>query len=256
MRVKVENQEKKSFEEGIFHFQEYLMHFLSKIDSNEMKNGILRDETDIFDEKAKNEFSRENYSPPMKQKIETINSNILRKGNLTNDYPNQRMDLSREIRSRYFPSTNLLEDSFSNPFQKNQICIELCNIQRCNSLSLKEKMKKCSQRKNFCQKMLQNENFIALMENIMKQKHEVERIHLISELRNHLSNQQLFCLFAHLSYIKQLDFSDLEIINLIQALFKLNLDTQLDNNMDQSSVFPPISRNKNNEHFSSSVTSN
>ncbi|MHA2431004.1 MAG: hypothetical protein ACXACC_08225, partial [Promethearchaeota archaeon] len=59
----------------------------------------------------------------------------------------------------------------------NQICFEFCNIPKDPTLSSEEKSKRCYRRANFCCKLLANENFSSLLENVLIQEQEVDKIH-------------------------------------------------------------------------------
>jgi len=104
----------------------------------------------------------------------------------------------------------------------NQICYELCNIPKDTKSLSKEKEKKCLKRVNFCQKLLTNDKLSSIFEIILNQRSEKDKIHLFTELKNHLSYQQLICVLTQLSQSNHLEIPYHEIVNLIYILLRLN----------------------------------
>ncbi|MFW9906481.1 MAG: hypothetical protein ACFFFH_19365 [Candidatus Thorarchaeota archaeon] len=101
----------------------------------------------------------------------------------------------------------------------NQICYELCQFPN-QDLSVEEKAKRCKKRADFCLNLLKNENFRLILENFIKQGNETDQIHLISELRQHLTYQQLICCFSHLSQQEDPEISYQTLLSLIHGLFR------------------------------------
>jgi hypothetical protein len=138
----------------------------------------------------------------------------------------------------------------------NQICSELCNIHRDDKLLQEEKEKKCLRRAGFCQKLLINDNFSSILENILKQRYETDRIHLITELKSHLSYQQLFCVLAHLTQSSQPEIPYRKIINMICILLCLNYKIQKTPCVDTKTVSSMLSDDEAIKQISPYLTPN
>ena len=111
----------------------------------------------------------------------------------------------------------------------NQICSELCNIPKEHTLSQKEKVKKCRRIADFCTKLLAKENFSSILENILDQQYQIEKIHLITELRQHLSFHHLICICAQLSHSNQPNLSYKKVVEMINILLKLDQENPSEN---------------------------
>jgi hypothetical protein len=112
-------------------------------------------------------------------------------------------------------------DAEETPISKmNQICYELCQFSSENNLSTEEKVKRCQKRAKFCLNLLENENFRSILESLIKQENVNDQIHLISELRQHLTYHQLICCFSHLSQQKAPEIPYQKLISLIHSLFR------------------------------------
>lgn len=144
----------------------------------------------------------------------------------------------------------------TNSFSMNQICSELCNIPNDNKLNQDERTKKCHRRAGFCKRLLFNDNFSSILDNIRNQKYETDRVHLINELKRNISYQQLICVFVQLSQSNQNENSNHEIINIIKKLFQLKYEAHgppITGKQLNSSMF---SENKSTEQISSSSAQN
>ncbi len=239
IRFKIEDREDLIFEHGISNFDKHLSAFLSKNISKVKLN----------DKKMKLETLTKNDSP--NDKIIDFSESSSVKKTIIKDLkvPIENTKIIKK------PIKNKLHQLTADLKNKNQICLELCNIQKNSDLSIADKVKKCTRRAKFCEKMLKNDNLIALLKNIMNQAHEEERIHLTTELRRHLSNQQIICIFVHLCQYDSKDIPIQNIVDLIHLLFKLNLETQ-DNLDKEDSNFSIVTRNKNYDRSSLSLLSN
>jgi len=186
-------------------------------------------------------------------------SNVLLKTNISEILPRKRIkDVNPFAISAKYNFENIassFEESAIDSIKTNQICFELCNILKNPDFSCKEKTKKCSRRAGFCKKLLKNENFFSIIENILKQNHDEERVHLTTELRRHLSYQQLICILSHLTQLEQLGTFNQQIIDMIYILFKHNLETQENSNTKFNSILPTIIKEKNRRKISPSLTS-
>jgi hypothetical protein len=233
IRYQIEEQEKHSFQEGIVQFEKELSILLSQI----------KPESNLKEEGKQNSMENDNLIGVL-GKNNPVNEKIL---NITP---------SSVTKYNYEDINHLNEEIPFEPIKMNQICYELCNIQENRAFSKGEKANKCARRANFCQKLLKNENFLSIIENILKQNHEEEVIHLTTELRHHLSYQQLICIFAHLTQTEQFETVSQEIIGLIHVLFKLNFETQENSIHNNDSFFSLVSKEKNGEKIFLSLTSN
>ncbi|MHA2248528.1 MAG: hypothetical protein ACXADY_26515 [Candidatus Hodarchaeales archaeon] len=142
----------------------------------------------------------------------------------------------------------------SSTFEMNQICSELCNFPKENKLLHDEKEKRCRKRAVFCQKLLVNANFSSILENLLNQKDKTNQIHLIAELRQHLSYQQLICCLSHLSkqYHPQITYR--KLVNLIHVLFWSNFKGNED--PEKKLVSLMFSHDRNIEHITPSLAQN
>lgn len=134
----------------------------------------------------------------------------------------------------------------------NQICFELCNIQKDLDLPLEEKVKKCNRRAKFSGKLLKSDNFTSLIENILNQEYKEEKLFLLSELNHHLSFQQLLCLLAHMILQMEENRPLQKIVSLLHILLELNYINCKEHKISEKS---PTSLNVNGNsvyHLSSS----
>lgn len=138
----------------------------------------------------------------------------------------------------------------------NQICSELCNITRNSNLIQEEKEERCSRRTDFCQKLLINDNFLSILDNMLNQKYETEIVPFISELRRHLSYQQLICVIAHLTQLKQYEISCQRIIKILLILFQLHYKVQESLNFCNRPISKTINSNTTVKKISLSSTPN
>ncbi|MHA1330693.1 MAG: hypothetical protein ACTSR2_06420 [Candidatus Hodarchaeales archaeon] len=102
----------------------------------------------------------------------------------------------------------------------NQICFEFCNIFNHAGIDKSIKEKKCLTRSNFSKKLLRNENFQSLIENVLKQKDKIEMEHLIKELIQRISLQQLICILSHVLYFREKEIPTDGIENTIHILIE------------------------------------
>ncbi|UCG00572.1 MAG: hypothetical protein JSW11_13195 [Candidatus Heimdallarchaeota archaeon] len=120
-------------------------------------------------------------------------------------------------------SLNLLDtEKITSHLEMNQICAELCNYPNENELSYKEKETRCKKRAVFCQNLLENANFFSILESLINQKYITDKIHLLTELRRHLTYQQLICCISHLCHLNYPEIPYQKIVNLIHILYSLN----------------------------------
>lgn len=154
------------------------------------------------------------------------------------------------------PSPLLSTEKASSFFRMNQICSELCNIPEDDKLLQEEKEKKCHRRAGFCQKLLINDNFSSILENILSQRYETDRIHLITELKSHLSYQQLFCVLAHLTQSSQPEIPNHKIINMICILLCLKYKIQENPCVDTKTVSSIFSDDEAIKQISPSLAPN
>ncbi len=150
----------------------------------------------------------------------------------------------------------LSTEKVSNFFGMNQICSELCNIPKDDKLLQEEKEKKCHRRAGFCQKLLINDNFSSILENILNQRYETDRIHLITELKSHLSYQQLFCVLAQLTKSSQLEIPYDKIVNMICILLCLKYKIQETPCVDTKNVSSMFSDDEAIKQISPSLAPN
>ncbi|MFX0205895.1 MAG: hypothetical protein ACFFDT_07890 [Candidatus Hodarchaeota archaeon] len=140
--------------------------------------------------------------------------------------------------------------------EMNQICYELCQFFNENKLSVEEKVKRCKKRAKFCLNLLENENFYLILESLIKQENVIDQIHLISELRRHLTYQQLICCFSHLSQQNYPKIPYQKLVSLIHSLFrtvdKINEVPQINKKLT-TSIF---SNDGNPNQISPSLTQN
>ena len=149
----------------------------------------------------------------------------------------------------------LLDTEKTSFLEMNQICYELCNLPKENKYSNKEKVKRCKKRANFCLNLLESENFSLILESLIKQENIIDQIHLMSELRRHLTYHQILCCFSHLSQLNYPKISYLELINLIHILFRSIDEAKVPNiNKKPSSLIFTIEGE--NDQISSSLTPN
>ncbi len=132
----------------------------------------------------------------------------------------------------------------------NQICSELCKIPNEHKLTQKEKVKKCRRIANFCKKLLANENFSSILDNILNQQYQIEKIHLISELKQHLSYHHLICICAQLSHSNQPNLSHEETVEMINIILKL---VQNNTSGDKKAIISRLANDKTIEKLSSSL---
>ncbi len=132
----------------------------------------------------------------------------------------------------------------------NQICCELCKIPSEHKLTQKEKVKKCRRIANFCKKLLTNENFSSILDNILNQQYQIEKIHLISELKQHLSYHHLICICAQLSHSNQPNLSYEEVVEMINIILKL---VQKNTSGDKKAIISRLANDKTIEKLSSSL---
>ncbi|MHA2306558.1 MAG: hypothetical protein ACXACU_14325, partial [Candidatus Hodarchaeales archaeon] len=238
IRFKIEDREDKPFVHGISNFEKHLSSLLSKtrqiVKINDMET---KKETHRKSESSFN-FVRDSTEPSSLKEINITDINVP----------------SKTTKMINTPFKHALHKLTADLVNKNQICIELCKIQKNSDLPMDDKVEKCIRRATFCQKMLKNNNFLALLENIMNQAHEEEKIHSIAELQRHLSNQQIICIFTHLCQIESVDIPIQNIVDLIHLLFKLNLETH-DNNKE-GDYLSIVTKNDNDGRFSPSLMSN
>ncbi len=142
----------------------------------------------------------------------------------------------------------------SSIFEMNQICSELCNFPKENKLLHDEKEKRCRKRAAFCQKLLVNANFSSILENLLNQKDKANQIHLITELRQHLSYQQLICCLSHLSQQNHPQITYRKLVNLIHVLFWSNYKCNED--PEKKPVSSMFFHDRNIEHISPSLAPN
>ncbi|MFX0013631.1 MAG: hypothetical protein ACFFB2_10820 [Promethearchaeota archaeon] len=138
----------------------------------------------------------------------------------------------------------------------NQICSEMCNILKENKLSNTEKEKKCVKRGALSKKLLINDDFYLIIENILKQKKETDQFHLISELYKQISHKQFFCVLAHLSQIRKPEISHQKIIKIIIILLRLIYQVQVTPSSDKRSPSVVLADNEVIEKISPSLTPN
>ncbi|MHA2073088.1 MAG: hypothetical protein ACW97X_00535 [Candidatus Hodarchaeales archaeon] len=238
IRFRIEDREDKPFVHGISNFEKHLSSLLSKtrqivkINDMETKKETHRNSESSFN------FVRDSTEPSSLKEINITNINVP----------------SKTTKMINTPIKHALHNFTADLVNKNQICIELCNIQKNSDLLRDKKVEKCIRRATFCQKMLKNNNFLALLENIMNQAHEEEKIHLTAELQRHLSNQQIICIFTHLCQFESIDIPIQNIVDLIHLLFKLKLETH-DNNKEGDNL-SIVTKNNNEGRFSPSLMSN
>ncbi|MFX0122325.1 MAG: hypothetical protein ACFFAE_01720 [Candidatus Hodarchaeota archaeon] len=147
-------------------------------------------------------------------------------------------------------------EKVSSSFEMNQVCSELCNIPKEKNLSHKEKEKRCIKRSIFCQKLLVNDNFSSILENLINQPNKTDQNLLITELRRHLTNKQLICCFSHLSQLNHPRIPYRKLVNLIHALLWSNYKGYKDSNNDKKSVSSMLPVDRNSEQFSPSLSPN
>ncbi len=224
IRYHLVEQEKLSFQEGVAQFEKGLSILLSQTEPEL-----------ILEKERQSSMENENIL------------NVLKKNNSVNKKSHCIIPTSI---SKYADINVLYEEFPFEPIKMNQICFELCNIQTSRGFTSREKSIKCARRANFCQKLLKNENFFSIIENILKQKHEEERIHLTTELRRHLSYQQLYCILAHLTQSEELATVNQELIGIIHVLFKLKYESQEDSNIIFNTISSSVTKEKNRDNLS------
>jgi len=149
----------------------------------------------------------------------------------------------------------LLDTEETSPIEMNQICFELCDLLKENKHSNKEKVKRCKRRADFCLNLLKNENFSSILESLIRLENVIDQIHLISELRRHLTYHQIICCFSQLSQQNYSKISYLKLVNLIHVLFR-SIDKAEVPNINKkpaSLIFVPDGKN---DQISSSLTPN
>lgn len=240
VRFHIEEHERHSFKGGISQFERSLVYLISQRKSDPSLTTKTITEKNTMDNDP--------------------TSNVLRKTSIFEILPGKRTkDVNPSVTSAKYNFENIsssFEESAIDSIKMNQICFELCNILRNPDFSCEEKTKKCSRRAGFCKKLLKNENFFSIIENILKQNHDEERVHLTTELRRHLSYQQLICILSHLTQLEPLGTFNQKIIEMIYILFKHNLETQENSNTKLNSILPTIIKEKNRRKISPSLTSN
>ncbi|MFX0087403.1 MAG: hypothetical protein ACFFAU_17265 [Candidatus Hodarchaeota archaeon] len=230
IRYQLGEQEKLSFQEGIAQFEKGLSILLSQT------------EPDIILEKE------------LKRSMENDNmENVLRKKNSVNK---KIQNIIQTSITNYEDINGLHKEFPFETIKTNQICFELCNIAANRDFTNREKLVKCTRRADFCQRLLKNENFLSIIENILKQNHEGERIHLTTELRRHLSYQQLICILANLTQSEQFSTVNQELIGMIHVLFKLKYEALEDSNVEINSIFSSVTKEKNREKVFPSLAFN
>ncbi len=125
-------------------------------------------------------------------------------------------------------------DSISSLNGINQICYELCSITRNSEINDEEKIKQCRIRSSFCQKLLNNENFMTLMKKILNQKSREDKDYFVKELMKHFSFQQLICIIAHYTQINSQEISIKQILSLIHILLESNIKEYQDSELDKN----------------------
>lgn len=152
---------------------------------------------------------------------------------------------------------NLLDtEKTSSSFELNQICSELCNFPKESKISPKEKEKRCKKRAGFCQKLLVNDNFSSILENLINQKNKPDQIHLITELRQHLSYQQLICCFSNLNQLRNPQIPYRKLMNLIHILFWSHYKVHEIPSNVKKPVSPLFSNDRTTEQISPSLVPN
>ncbi len=140
---------------------------------------------------------------------------------------------------------NTIYDQFLNLPNLNQICFELCSIFDDSFLAEDEKRVKCDRKSKFCLKLLKNENFKLIIENITKQKNAAELEYLLGELAQHISTQQLVCVMAHLSQESSKNLLHNDLLPILYFLIKLFIETQLKLGKDETISLIPLKRDLN-----------
>ncbi|MFX1516038.1 MAG: hypothetical protein ACFFC6_07010 [Promethearchaeota archaeon] len=140
--------------------------------------------------------------------------------------------------------------------EMNQICSELCNLPKEKKHSNEEKVKRCKRRADFCLNLLENANFSSILDSLIRQENIIDQIHLISELRRHLTYHQIICCFSHLSKHNYPQIPHTKLVNLIHVLFRSIDETNevLDSNKKFNSSI--LFTDGNNDQVSPSLTPN
>jgi len=149
----------------------------------------------------------------------------------------------------------LLNTEETSLAEMNQICSEFCDLSKENKHLNKDKVKRCKRRADFCLNLLENENFSSILESLIKQEDVIDQIHLISELRRHLTYHQIICCFSHLSQQNYRKISYFKLVNLIYVLFR-SIDKAKVPNINKKPASLVFVSGKKNDQVSSSLTPN
>jgi hypothetical protein len=170
----------------------------------------------------------------------------------------KRNSIFSKIEQQNIVNKNINLKTYRNSviLKTNQICTELCDIPMNSKLIRKEKFRKCSRRSDFCKRLLLNDNFTLILDNIQNQKYDEEISDLIFELRRHLSYYQFICVLAQLTQSKNPKITFSKIIYIIQLLFRFKIIIQESETSEKSFSSLWFASNENDKEISLSLAPN